>query len=168
MEKNKFKPENPVFLNEDRVSVDLTKSYLISMAVSLPSLALLAFFVKLEINWLAPQLWLVGILVLSLVNFIVLICLDNIRNRIGSLTLPTLIGTVGIVLLLVILKAFEEVFYFIDLKLLLPWVALFLIFCPLAIFKEKLIALKIHMGINSIALAVLWSLGNTGMIFLPF
>lgn len=146
----------------------LWKSLASSVAVSVPCFCLAVFLIEADIVWGAPQQVLLGILLLAACNFATLVTLEHCRDRIGALTIPSLLSALGLVVLFVIAEGINRFVGNIGYRWIFPLVAVAVLLIMAAIFREKIFLLKCHLGCNSVALAMLWSLGAADRISLPF
>lgn len=149
-------------------STDLIRSYIISMLISAPCLGLTVYLTQFKVEWWYAHGIFAAILVLSFINIMALILLDQAQYDVGRMTIPSLIAVIGLVLFFVILEGLSRFFPWIGYRWLFPVIALALIFKYLAIFKEKNLALKFYLAMNGVALATLWGLGQADKIDLPF
>ncbi len=149
-------------------SDELIRSYLISFGISLPSLAVSVYLTQFRITWWEPHVIFAGILFVSVINFIALIFLEEVRSRIGKLTIPMLLASVSLIFLFVLIEGVNRFYPLFGYKWLFPVIALVIIFKYLAMFKERNLALKFYLAINIIALSALWGLGQADKIDLPF
>lgn len=149
-------------------SAALFKSLVTSLLVCVPSFCFSVYIIETHISWSAPALVMAAILCVGVFNFGLTVALEYCRSKLGPLTLPAMLCVAAVVLLFVIAESFDRFVDKIDYGWLLPAVAVGLALSTLAIFKERVLALKLHLAFNSLALAVLWGLGATGKISLPF
>lgn len=149
-------------------SQELTKSYIVSLLISIPCLALTIYLTQFRLDWWYAHVIFAMILFVSVINFIALIFLEEIKSRIGALTIPTLLATMALILLFVLIEGVNRFYPLFGYNWLFPVIALVMVFKYLAMFKEKNLALKFYLAINIIALAALWGLGAADKIDLPF
>lgn len=151
-------------------SEGLIKSYIISLLISLPCLAISIYVTQFHINWIYPQTIFMVIMFISVLNFVTLILLDEIKGKVkvGTMTVPMLLAAAGLVLLFLIIEGINRFMPILSYRWLFPVIALVMAVKYLAMFKEKNLALKFYLGANIIVLSILWSLGETDKIVLPF
>lgn len=152
----------------DMSSTELLKSYVISLAISLPCIGITWFLADVNTSWPAAHIIFAAILVVSLVNFVALVALEEYRSRLGSFTVPALIAAMTIVLLIVIILGVGRYVPGLGYRWMFPLILFVIVFKYLALFREKNLALKFYLAVNIIALAALWGLGEHGKIALPF
>ncbi len=162
---DKTPPPEPM---RDLSSAELVKSYVVSLGISLPSLALTIYFTQFRVDWWSPQVVLSMVLFVSIINFIALVTLEEYRSRLGSFTIPVLLAACGLILLFALIGGVNRFYPGVGYHWLFPIVALVIVFKYLAMFKEKNLALKFYLAINIIALAALWGLGKSDQLALPF
>lgn len=147
---------------------DLRKSLVTSLLVSLPTFCAALYFMEAQITWRSPSLIVVFILGLAVANFAAIVILEHYRSSLGNLTLPALLSGVGLILLFVTAEAINRFYRDFGYEWLFPVVVLALGLSFLAIFRERKMALKFQLACNSVAVAVLWSLGAADKIAMPF
>lgn len=159
---------SPPEQKHDLSSAELVKSYVYSLLISLPSLAITIYLTQFRVEWWSVQVVLSMILFVSIVNFIALVTLEEYRSRLGTFTIPVLLAACGLILLFALIGGVNRFYPGVGYHWLFPIVALVIVFKYLAMFKEKNLALKFYLAINIIALAALWGLGKADKIALPF
>jgi cation transport ATPase len=164
------KPEKPPAPEQkhDLSSAELTKSYVYSLCLSLPTLAAVIYLTQFRVEWWSVQVVFSMILFVSIINFIALVTLEEYRSRLGSFTIPVLLASCGLVVLFALIGGVNRFYPGVGYHWLFPVVALVIIFKYMAMFKERNLALKFYLAINIIALAALWGLGKADKIALPF
>lgn len=166
--KDKTEKSAPAEFKHDLSSAEMVKSYVISLAIALPSIGLTYYLAYLNRNWPAAHVIFAGILIVSIVNFVALAALEEYRSRIGSFTVPVLVAASAVVLLILLLTAVNRFVPAIGYQWVFPAVLFVIVFKYLALFREKNLALKFYLAVNIIALAALWGMGIHGKIALPF
>jgi hypothetical protein len=146
----------------------MMKSVITSLAVCIPCFCLTVYLMETNVNWVASGLIVLIILGLMACNFLFIIVLEQHRSKLGTLTFPALLAAVGLVLAFMITGAIDRFFKDFGYSWLFPAVVLTLFLSYAAIFKEKTVAMKFHLGLNGIALTVLWFMGAADKIALPF
>jgi hypothetical protein len=146
----------------------LDSSVITSLIVSVPSFCMALYVVEARISWDSPGLIVFFILGLAVANFAAIVFLEQYRASIGKLTLPALLSGVGLVLLFVVAEAVNRFYRDLGYEWLLPAVILALAISFVAIFRERKMALKCQLAGNSVAAAVLWSLGMADKMAMPF
>lgn len=149
-------------------SQDLIKSYVISLVISVPLVAATIYLSQFTTEWPLAHLIFGGIMFISVLNFIALVFLEEIRNRIGKMTIPALLAAIALVLLLVIFEGIHKFMPDAGYQWFFPIVAFIIVFKYLAMFRERNLALKFYLAMNILSLAVLWGLGKADKIDLPF
>jgi hypothetical protein len=153
----------------DRPAQDeMLKSLLVSLAVCLPAFCLAVWLIEKPVAWTSPPLVVLCILGLTAANFATIIFLEYYRASIGRLTLPALLGAVAVVLLYMIAQSMDRFVHDIGYNWLFPAVACFLLLSACAIFRERQLLLKGYLALNTVAMAVLWGLGDMDRMTLPF
>ena len=150
--------------NQDNLIVSL----LTSLAVSVPAFCATIYLMESNLSWNTPALVTLVVIAVAAANFATIIALEHFRANIGTLTLPALLATVGLILLFVMMEGINRFFYDFGYRWLFPVLVIALGLSFLAIFKEHKFLIKCQLGFNSMALAVLWGLGVTGKVALPF
>lgn len=161
------KKTEPEF-KHDLTNTEMVKSYVISLAISLPCFGITYYLAYLNRAWPAAHVIFAAILCVSLINFVALAALEEYRSRIGSFTVPVLVAASALVLLVFILSAVNRFVPQIGCQWAFPIIAFVIVFKYLALFKEKNLALKFYLAMNIIVLATLWGLGEHGKIVMPF
>lgn len=147
---------------------DLWKSALISCMVGVPVFCLSVFIMESKPFWASPALTMLAILGMTAANFAAIIFLEYYRSRLSRLSMPVMFGAVGLVLLYIIAESVNRFILDFGYDWLFPIVAVYLLASFIAIFSEKLVLVKLHIGINAVVIAVLWTLGAADKIALPF
>jgi len=109
-----------------------------------------------------------AVLLLAAFDFATVVFIEKYRSTLGALTLPAFLAALGTIFLFIVVESFNRLFEGFGYTLTMPFVAVAVLMIYAAIFMEKNMMLKICLGINSLALALLWALGATDMITLPF
>jgi heme/copper-type cytochrome/quinol oxidase subunit 4 len=159
--------------NKDRnthelTSAELIKSYVISLIIAIPCLLLTVYLIGFHADWPEAHMIFGVIMAVSVVNFVLIIVLDQLRAQTGSFTVPAMLATCVIIVLLVIVEGLSRFIPLFDFRWLYPVIAGVMIFKYLALFKERNLALKFYLAMNIAALAALGSLGADSKIALPF
>lgn len=152
----------------DLNSSELTKSYVISLLISIPLLGLMVVIAQYHADMDVARIILWTILFVSVGNFLALVALEQFRAHMGSFTLPALLTACGLILFVVIVEGLSRFMPVIDFHWLYAVISMAIVFKYLAIFRERNLALKFYLGVNILALAALLSLGSTDRIALPF
>lgn len=139
-----------------------------SLGVCVPAFCASIYVMETNVTWESPAVVVLSILAIAAANFAAIIFLEHCREKIGSLTLPALLATVGLVLLFVLAETVNRFFMDMGHAWLFPFLVVALGLSFLAIFLEKKIAIKCQLGFNSVMLAVLWGLGVADKVALPF
>lgn len=147
---------------------NLLMSMVTSLGVCVPSFCASVWLMETQVDFSHPALVAMGILGLAVINFGVIVMLDKYRARLGALTLPALLATVGVVLLYMMAEAINRFVADFGYQWLFPFVAGVLGLCLVAIFREQRLILKCQLGVNGIGLAVLWTLGASDRLAMPF
>jgi hypothetical protein len=147
---------------------EILKSLATSLVVCVPVLLSSLYIIKSHIVFPAPTLMMAAVLGVGVVNFGLTVALEYVRRKIGKLTLPAILGMAGVVFLFVVAESINRFVRDVNFHMLLPVVGVFFLLSLLAIFREKTLVLKLYLAFNALALAVLWGLGSTGKIWLPF
>lgn len=161
------KGKEPEF-RHDLTNAEMVKSYVISLLIAVPCVALTYYLAYINRAWPGPHVIFGVILFVSVVNFVALAALEEYRSRLGSFTVPTLIAASAIVILIVLLAAINRFVPFIGYQWAFPIIFFVIVFKYLALFRESNLALKFYLAMNIIALAALWGMGMHGKIALPF
>ena len=152
----------------DLSSAELVKSYVISLLITIPLLALSVLIYQYHAGWKAAHLIFWSILFVSIGNFLAIMMLEQFRSQMGSFTLPALLAACGLVVLLTIVEGVNRFIPVLDFHWLYSVISVAIIFKYLAIFKERNLALKFYLAVNIIAMAALWNLGADHKVSLPF
>lgn len=152
----------------DMNSEELMKSYVISLVIAIPCVALTYFLARVNKDWPMSQAICGIIMLVSVVNFVALVALEEYRSRLGAFTMPAIIAATFIVLLIVVFAAINRYVPSLQYQWMFPVIFFVIAFKYLAMFREKNLALKFYLAVNVIALAALWGLGIQGKISLPF
>ena len=144
------------------------KSFIINILILIPSI-LIGFYLT-ENNAPLPYPYMIAyaILLWATLDFIIVVLIEPYRRILGALTIPAFIGTISIVMLFVIAESINRFFKQFSYGLLTPFVIVVIVLIAVAVFREKNIALKCYLGLNSIMLIMLWALGASDKITMPF
>lgn len=145
-----------------------TKSLIISTLFFLPSPVMGYFLQVTRAPMESPYFVACAILALAVLNFIIVALLEQHRPRLGGLTLPALLCTVAVIFMFVTAESLNRFFEHLGYNWLSPFVAVSVLFIYIAIYREKSLALKSHLCLNSIALQILWILGAANKVTMPF
>ena len=144
------------------------KPLFISLAICLPGCLLLFYFMHSpESDWWLPRLLFMGIVIFAVIDFVLLNYLDSYREKVNQITLIILSASIFFTFLFFISKVSQSIYPDMGFEYLLPGVIALLGFSLFGIFKERQIFLKLYLGANSLALALLWGLGASNAIYLP-
>lgn len=152
----------------DLSSAELIRSYVISLLIAIPLLALTAAVTQYHAAAGTARVIVWMVLFVSLGNFIALIALEQFRSQMGSFTIPALLTALGLMVIVILVEGVSRFMPVFDFHWLYPVIALGIIFKYLALFRERNLALKFYLAVNIIALAALCSLGADDRISLPF
>lgn len=160
-----------IFEHSDEKSSSVSvfvKSSIISLLVLIPSV--LTWFYLRENRTLLPYPYMIAyaILLWAILDFIIVVLIEPYRRILGGLTIPAFIGTISIVMLFVIAESINRFFNHLGYDLLTPFVIAAILLIAVAVFREKNTVLKCYLGLNSIMLIVLWALGASDKITMPF
>lgn len=147
---------------------NLIRSHATSMLVCVPAFCLSVWIMETYIPWPSPALVMTGVMGVAAVNFLLIVALERWRSRLGTLTLPALLGAVGIVMLFMIAQGVNRFYMDFGYGWLLPAVVFYMMLSSVAIFRERFVALKCYLALNAVALSVLWGLGAADKVALPF
>jgi hypothetical protein len=136
--------------------------------MALPALIVVFQLLDHRANWEMPGLWTTGLLVVALVDFVAVLGLEPFRRKLGEMTLPLLLLTVGLVLLFVLTYGVNRFVTNIGFGWLYLPVLVALSSFAIALFMERNNALKALLAGNAVALAVLWNLASADKLALPF
>lgn len=147
---------------------DLIRSHIASVAVCIPSFCLAVWLMESKVSWDHPSLLVMAVLGLALANFVAAVALDQLGKKGGALTAPALLASAGVALLYIISESINRFFMEIGYNWLLPCVIAVLLLCSSAIFRERMILIKVQLACNLVAVAVLWTLGVADKVAVPF
>ena len=153
---------------EESQQHDLVKSVITSLLVCVPTFCASVWVMEAKPLWTTPAVTMLVILGMTAANFAALVFLEHYRTRIGGLTLPTIVGAVGIVVLFVIAESLNRFVRDFGYDWLFPVIMIYLLLSFVAIFREKVVMLKLHLSLNVVVIAILWTLGAADKIALPF
>lgn len=150
----------------------LSKEYIrhltVAAALALPALVVVFQLLDHRANWEMPGLWTMGMLVVALVDFVAVLGLEPFRRKLGEMTLPMLLLTVGLILLFVLTYGVNRFVASIGFGWLYLPVLVALSSFAIALFMERNNTLKALLAGNAVALAVLWNLAYSDKMVLPF
>lgn len=146
----------------------LLRSLLGSVLIGIPSLFVVIYMLKSTPVMQAPSLASLIILGMTIGNFVALMGLEKYRDSIGRLTMHALVATIGIVLLFLISDALNRFAFNIGYRWLYPMVMAGLVIQYIALFREKIMGLKVLLAVDGVMLATLWCLGAADKMALPF
>lgn len=121
-----------------------------------------------HISFDEPWLWMLCILGLGAVCILAAMMLEPVSRSIGRLTMAALLGYVTLVLLYVLAQTLNRYISNLGYEWLFPFVIAAQGLCYCGIFFEKHLYLKTVLGLNGLALTVLWCLGVADKVALPF
>ena len=108
------------------------------------------------------------ILLIAAIDLALLVILDPYRRDLSKLTLPTLISAMATILLFIITDSINRFFEHLGYAFLTPFVIVCVALIYTTVFLEKNITLKFYLSLNSIAVMLLWALGASNRIMMPF
>lgn len=138
----------------------------ILMLIPSPLLGILLMESKMPLQY--PVLVAYTVLFLAAVNFITVVLIEPYRRREGKLTLSALLAAIAVILLYAVSETVNRFVEHLGYEWLTPLVAAGVLLLYAAIFREKSVALKFQLSVNSIALAILWMAGSADKITMPF
>lgn len=150
----------------------LSKEYIrhltVASALSVPALIVVFELLDHRANWSMPDAWTLAMLGIALCDFVAVVGLEPFRRKLGDLTLPMLLLTVGMALLFVLTYGINRFVADIGFGWLYPAVLVALCSFAIAVFMERNNVLKVALAVNAVALAVLWNLAYSDKLILPF
>lgn len=108
------------------------------------------------------------VLLLAVLDFATVVFIEQYHKRLGKLTLPSLLAAIAVIFLYMVMESFNRFFEQLGYGFLTPLVVIVVLMIYAAIFMEKSLLLKSYLGINSVALALLWAMGASDKITMPF
>lgn len=139
-----------------------------SLFIAAPCTFLSAYLMPKHVTFSEPWLWVFGILGLMAVNLLGAMLLEPATSRIGRLTIPALLGYVGVVILFIVAQTLNRFISHLGYEWLFPFVLMAQALCYCGIFRERHLLLKSLLALNGLALTVLWCLGAADRVALPF
>lgn len=115
-----------------------------------------------------PWIWVIAVLALMVLNILSVILLEPERAKLGSLTLPAMLGSVAIVMMYIFSQTLNRYMLPVGYSWLLPFVIAGLGLCYCGLFGERSLFLKAYLAVNGLALTVIWCLGAADKLALPF
>lgn len=140
----------------------------VASALSVPVLIVVFELLDHRANWDMPGVWTLGMLAIALCDFVAVVGLEPFRRKLGDLTLPMLLLTVGMMLLFVLTYGINRFVANIGFGWLYPAVLVALCSFAVAVFMERNNVLKAALASNAVALAILWNLAYSDKLVLPF
>lgn len=146
----------------------LLKSALVSALVMIPSV--LSGFYLMDHRVPVQYAYFVAcsIVLLAVFDFATVIFIEQYRSRLGKMTLPALLGAIAIIFLFIVMESLNRFIEDLGYSFLTPFIAAMMLLISAAVFTEKNTILKIYLGINAIALMLLWAMGASDKIMMPF
>jgi len=160
-----------IYGHSDKQSASVSafvKSSVISILVLIPSVLTGFYLMENQTSLPYPYMIAYAILLWAILDFIIVVLIEPYRRILGMLTIPAFIGTISIVMLFIIAESINRFFNHLGYNLLTPFVIAAILLIAVAVFWEKNIVLKCYLGLNSIILIVLWALGASDKITMPF
>jgi hypothetical protein len=158
--------------NRAHAGAALSKEYIrhltIASALSVPALIAVFELMDHRANWNMPGVWTMGMMAVALCDFVAVVGLEPFRRKLGDLTLPMLLLSVGMVLLFVLTYGVNRFVADIGFGWLYPAVLVALCSFAVAVFMERNNSLKAALAVNAVALAILWNLAYSDKLVLPF
>jgi hypothetical protein len=108
------------------------------------------------------------IVLLAVFDFTTVVFIEQYRRKLGKPTIPALLGTIFVILLFLIGASVSRFFKHLDYGYLTPFVIVAIALIYIAIFWEKNMALKSYLSMNACALSILWAMGASDKIVMPF
>jgi hypothetical protein len=162
-------PTTPHFTATVLAKLQAAKSIGMSLAITLPALGLSALLLEQgRLAWPHSHLLVTVILSLMVMDFIMLMVLEPHRDMLGKVTIPAILGFIGIAMAFVITEAMNRFAIGYGFAWTMPFVGAALLALYGGVFFERHLALKLFLCLNGIALTVLWCLGDAGKMTLPF
>ncbi|MEZ0260783.1 MAG: hypothetical protein ACAH80_07220 [Alphaproteobacteria bacterium] len=150
------------------LSKDYIRHLTVGAALSLPALIVVFELMDHRVSWSMPGVWTMAMMLIALCDFVAVVGLEPFRRKLGDLTLPMLLLTVGMMLLFVLTYGVNRFVAHIGFGWLYPAVLVLLASFALAVFMERNNVLKAALAGNAIALAILWNLAYSDKLVLPF
>lgn len=108
------------------------------------------------------------IILLAIFDFVTVVFIERFYTTLGILVIPALISTILIIFMFVVIESLNRFYDHLGYAFLTPFVFIAVLLIYAAIFLEKNAMLKTYLGINSVALLLLWATGTADKITMPF
>jgi hypothetical protein len=158
----------PFMLKRHKSEKKKLKSILWSFLILLPSVLLGTFLVNNHVPVQYAYFVSCIIVLLAVFDFTTVIFIEQYRRKLGKPTIPALLSAILVILLFLIAASLSRFFTHLNYGYLTPFVVISLALLYIAIFWEKNIVLKSYLSINSCALSILWAMGASDKIIMPF
>ena len=139
-----------------------------SLMIAIPAVLATLFLFENRVQWGQPELVVTGVLLLMLADFVLLTVIDSRGVPVGDLTLPALLSYIGIAMIYVITATLNRFVEDYGYAWLMPPALVGLAVIYGAIFRERQATMKALLALNGLALSVLWALGASDKMALPF
>lgn len=144
------------------------KTHLLSALILTPSALLV--FTMVDNHMPVPYAYFVAciILLLAAFDFATVVFVEQYRSKLGALTIPALLATIFMILVYVIASSLNRFFEHLGYAYLDIPVMIVLLSVYAATFREKNTLLKWYLGLNAVGLALLWAMGVSDKVMMPF
>lgn len=146
----------------------IIRGFVSNLAMACPGLIFGLYTLSHNVNWPTPSLIMPFILALGAGSFTLIAVLDSMHARTGQWTMPGLLSVTGIVMLFMIAEAANRFLGDFGYGWLLPVALSAQAVLYVAIFTERGLLLKTVLLLDSFAISVLWGLGASDRMFMPF
>ncbi|MCE9508474.1 MAG: hypothetical protein K8R48_09230 [Alphaproteobacteria bacterium] len=144
------------------------KSILWSFLIILPSILLGTFLVNNHVPVQYAYFVSCIIVLLAVFDFTTVVLIEQYRRKLGRATIPALLSAIFVILMFLIAASLSRFLKHLDYSYLTPFVVAAVLLIYIAIFREKNIVMKSYLSINSCALSILWAMGASDKIVMPF
>ncbi|MBI3441492.1 MAG: hypothetical protein HY052_06785 [Proteobacteria bacterium] len=146
----------------------MLKSILFGIAIILPSVLSEMYLKNHGVPAQYAFLTASAVVFLAVLDFIIIIAIEPFRRSLSILTIPTLLSSIAVIFLYMVTESLNRFFEHLGYAFLSVPVVTAGLLIYVAILWEKKIFLKSYLCLNSIALELLWAMGNTDKITMPF
>ncbi len=106
----------------------------------------------------------ITVVTLAMFNFATVVMMTEYGDSTQKFTVPALTTSTAIIIMFVIAEALNKHVTDLGYQYITPFLFLVNLFVYFAVFKEDDFPLKFYLSLNSIALYILWAMGNAEII----
>jgi len=163
----KYDPLDPK-TKKPKNDYEFLKSFIWSTIAILPSILIGNFLRDHQVPVQYSYFVGVTVLMLAAFDFATVVFIEQYKSKMGKLTIPALVGANAIIFMFIIAESFNRFLTHVGYAYITPFLLISVILIYIAIFREKMLVMKLYLSLNSMALLLLWTMGLADKIVMPF